>query len=198
MGVDKLSLPWGKRTLLEHCLGTLLRSKIKEVIVVLNDRTKGRIPPLQGQKVKIVINPNYKKGMSTSIRRGLQAVDPKSQGILIAMGDQPLLKTKTINALIQTFEEGKGDIIIPNYRGRQGHPVLFHRKFEKAFKEIKGDVGGRSIIKKYHKSVREVRVRSEGVVKDIDLWEDYKKELGRRHRPFREIFKNQAGELDEV
>ena len=69
MGVNKLSLPWGKRTVFEHCLHTLLRSKVDEVIVVLNHPAKGIVPLIKDQKVKIVINPYYKRGMSASGER---------------------------------------------------------------------------------------------------------------------------------
>ena len=128
MGVDKLSLPWGKKTVLEHCLETLLRSKVEEVVVVLDLRKKGIKDLFLRPRVKIVINPYSKKGMSTSIRRGLQAIDPYSQGILIALGDQPFLKTRTINALIRAFSQRKEGIILPSFQGRMGHPVIFHQK----------------------------------------------------------------------
>ncbi len=194
MGVDKLSLPWGGKTVLEHCLKTLLQSKVKEVIVVLNGRMKWVVDHAKDQKVhperrfftppskvgfgdaervKVVHNPYYKRGMSTSVRRGLHAIDPSSQGILIALGDQPLIKTRTINALIHAFVQRKGTIVVPSFRGKQGHPVIFHCRYLKELLKLKGDVGGRSIIEKHPEEVRLVRVKSEGVMKDMDTWEDY-------------------------
>jgi len=199
MGVDKLSLPWGRKTVLEHCLQTLLQSKVKEVIVVLNDRTKWVADHAKGQKVqreqrffnllskvgfdkaervKVVNNPYYKRGMSTSVRRGLQAIDSRSRGILIALGDQPLIKTRTINALIRAFVQRKGTIVVPSFRGKQGHPVIFHCRYQKELLKLKGDVGGRSIIEKHPEEVRLVRVKSEGVIKDMDTWKDYERAKG--------------------
>ncbi len=127
----------------------------------------------RGQNVKVVNNPYYKRGMSTSIRRGLQAIDPSSQGILIALGDQPLIKTRTINALIHAFVQRRGTIVVPSFRGKQGHPVIFHRRYLKELLKLRGDVGGRSIIEKHPEEVWLVRVKSEGVTKDIDTWKDY-------------------------
>ncbi len=173
MGVDKLSLPWGRKTILEHCFETLLRSEVQELIVILSIRNKGARNLFQGRKVKIVINPLSKMGMSTSIRRGLQEIHPHCHGILIALGDQPLLKTSTINALIRTFDQGKGGIIVPSFRGRRGHPVIFHRRFKKELLDLKEDVGGRSIIEGHPEDVRVVPVRSIGVVKDVDTWPAY-------------------------
>jgi molybdenum cofactor cytidylyltransferase len=173
MGRNKLSLPWGKRTIFEHCLRTLLRSDVREVIVVLSHRIGWMGDPWMDQRVKVVNNPYSKMGMSTSIRRGLQAIDPSSRGILIALGDQPLIKTRTINALIHAFVQGRGTIVIPSFRGKQGHPVIFHCRYLKELLKLRGDVGGRSIIEKHPEEVWLVRVKSEGVMKDIDTWEDY-------------------------
>jgi molybdenum cofactor cytidylyltransferase len=173
MGVDKLSLPWGRKTMLEHCFRTLLRSEVHELVVVLSIRNKGVKNLFQGRKVRIVINPLSKMGMSASIRRGLQEIHPHCHGILIAFGDQPLLKTSTINALIRAFNQAKGGIIVPSFRGRRGHPVIFHRRFKKELLNLKGDVGGRSIIESHPEDVRVVPVKSIGVVKDVDTWPAY-------------------------
>jgi molybdenum cofactor cytidylyltransferase len=180
MGVDKLSLPWGRRTILEHCFETLLRSEVEELVVVLGIRNKEVKNLFQGRKVKVVINPHSKRGMSTSIRKGLQAIHPSSDGILIALGDQLFLKTRTINALLRAFGQGKGGIVVPSFQGKKGHPVIFHRRYKRELLNLKGDVGGRSIIERHPEDVRVVPVKSIGVVKDVDTWQDYIKSSGRR------------------
>jgi len=180
MGVDKLSLPWGRGTLLEHCFETLLRSEVQELVVVLGIRNKGAKNLFRGRKVKVVINPYSYRGMSTSICRGLTALRSRSDGILIALGDQPLLKTKTINVLIHAFQKRRGGIIVPSFQGRRGHPVIFHRRYKKELLNLQGDVGGKSIVERHPQEVRAIRVKSIGVVTDVDTWQDYKKEQERR------------------
>jgi molybdenum cofactor cytidylyltransferase len=176
MGVDKLSLPWKDKTVLFQCLDSLLRSKAGEVVVVLSNRTRGIGRDFPLERVKVVVNPHSKRGMSTSIRRGLQAIDPQSKGVLIALGDQPLLQPQTINALIRAFlRDGKKAIVLPLYRGEKGHPVLFSRFYEKELLKLKGDVGGRSIVDKYGDHVIEVRTKSGAVIRDMDTWKEYQK-----------------------
>ena len=173
MGVDKLSLPWGRKTILERCFETLLQSEVQEIVVVLGIRNKGVKNLFQGRKVKVVINPHSERGMSTSIRRGLQEIHAGSDAILIALGDQPFLKKRTINALISAFDQGKGGIVVPSFRGRRGHPVIFHKRYKKELLNLKGDVGGRSIIERHPEDARVVHLKSEGVVMDVDTWQDY-------------------------
>ena len=177
MGANKLLLPWGKKIVLMHCVDTLLQSIVKEVIVVLGDRTKVMESQLKGRKVRVVMNPHYRRGMSTSIQRGIRAIDPNSHGILIALADMPFVSARTINALIGAFTQGKGEIIVPSFRGRKGHPVIFHKRYKKELLQLRGDMGGRSVIERHLEEVRLVRTKSEGVVKDIDTWKDYGKRV---------------------
>jgi len=186
MKVNKLSLPWGRETVFEHCFNTLLRSKAGEIIVVLNkqnEEMKQRFEKKSAsatQKVKVTFNPYYKRGMSTSIHKGLQVMDPRSEGILISLGDQPLLKTRTINVLLRTFQQRKGGIVVPSFQGVKGHPVIFHRIFRKELLKLRGDMGGKPILLKYSKQIKTLPVRSEGVIKDIDTREAYQQALRMR------------------
>ncbi len=174
MGVDKLSLPWGRKTLFGHCVETLLRSEVDELILVLSTKNQGIQNQFPARKVKTVINRLSKMGMSSSIRMGLQKIHPRCRGILIALGDQPHLKTRTINALIRAFDQGKRGIIVPSFGGSRGHPVIFHRRYKKELLNLKGDVGGKSIIESHPEDVRVVPVKSTGVLKDVDTWSAYK------------------------
>ncbi len=178
MGFDKLSLPWGKKTVFEKCFEALLRSRVREVVIVRGLRSRGATNLFRGKKIKMVTNPRPTGGMSTSIQKGLEAICPGSEGILIALGDQPFLRARTINALIRCFEEGKGRIVVPSFQGRTGHPVIFHKAYKKELMNLKGDVGGKSVVERHREDVRVVRVKSVGVVKDVDTWQDY--EEGRK------------------
>ena len=180
MGANKLSLPWGRKTVLEQCLSVLLSSEVGEVWVVLSKQTWEPGQRLRGPRVKLVHNPQSRKGMSTSIRKGIQAMSQKSGAFLIALADQPLLNAKTINALIRAYVEKKGTIIVPIFRGKRGHPVLFARRYEKELLKLKKDVGARSLLERHDKDVYEVNSKSKGVIVDIDTWEEYL----RRIKPF--------------
>ena len=183
MKVNKLSLPWGRETVFEHCFNVLLRSTAGEVIVVLNPQNQGMKRQLGKtsantiKKVKVALNPYYKRGISTSIHKGLQVMDPRSSGVLISLGDQPFLKTRTINVLLRSFHQGKGEIVVPSFQGMKGHPVIFHRKYERELLKLRGDTGGKPILLKYSQQIKTIPVRSEGVIKDIDTREAYEKAL---------------------
>jgi len=160
---------------LQRCLRVLLSSQVGEVWVVLNKQTWELGERLRGPRVKLVHNPRFKKGMSTSIRKGIQAMGQKSQAVLIALGDHPVLNVNTVNALIRAYVEKKGTIIVPIYQGKRGHPVLFDRRYGKELLKLKRDVGARALLERHRKEVYEFNSKSEGVVVDIDTWEEYRR-----------------------
>jgi molybdenum cofactor cytidylyltransferase len=127
------------------------------------------------KRLKVVINPQFEKGMSTSIHVGVQAVDPRCTGVLIALADQPFIPPEVIDQLIERFAAGEKGIVLPVYEGKQGHPVILDRKrYETELLRLQGDIGGKEIVRRHLEDVLEVEVASRGVIVDIDGWDDYR------------------------
>ncbi len=174
MGRPKLLLKWGQCTIIEKSVDTLLASKIDELIVVLGYKAQAILRRLGTRRLKAVINHQYRMGMSTSIRRGLEKVNSKSEAILIALADQPFIETDVINHLIDVYCRNPHGIVLPSYKGRRGHPVILNRlRYQGEMGELMGDVGCRPILNRHSEHILEVEVDSEGVIVDIDTWGEY-------------------------
>jgi len=177
MGALKQLMPLGKSTLLEQAIDNLLNSSVDETIVVVGHKAEEITRAIASRPVKIVLNPDYQHGMSTSIIAGLKKVDPKSQAVMLSLGDQPLVESGTINQLIDAFNSHKKGIAVPTHRGKRGNPVIFAIKYKAELLKLKGDIGGREIIKNHPDDVLEVAVDSESVISDIDTRDDYQSKL---------------------
>jgi len=182
MGQTKLLLPWQGKTLLEHVLDTLLTSQVNEVILVLGhdaDRILQKVPT---QKIKVVINPDYKEGMSSSILKGLMAMDEKAEAFLTVLADQPGITKEILNRLIHGFQKTRPEknIVLPTYLGARGHPVLFSTKYKKEALRLRGDVGARQVLVDHPEDILEVEVDSDAVLSDIDTPEDYRDQRKRK------------------
>lgn len=173
MGKPKLLLPFGSSTILEQAIDNLLNSRVDEVIVIVGDRAQKMIDKIASRPVKIAINPLYHEGMGTSIVKGLSLINDKSQAVMLVLADQPLIDSATINKLIETFLSHDKGIVIPAYQGRRGHPIIFSIKYREALLRLRGDVGGRQIIKEHPDDILEVAVNSQGVNVDIDTIDNY-------------------------
>ena len=175
MGRPKLLLQWGQCTIIEKSVDTLLASKIDELIVVLGYQARAALKRLRTRRLKAIINRQYRMGMSTSIRRGLEQVNTKSDSILIALADQPFIETDLINYLIDIYRGNPHGIVLPSYAGKRGHPVIFNRsRYQEEMNNLTGDIGCKPILDRHPDDVLEVEVESEGVLADIDSWDEYR------------------------
>ena len=69
---------------------------------------------MRGLKVRFVHNPDYALGLSTSLKRGLQALDPGLDGVLVLPGRHAADHGRPSDRLIGAFNpiEGRG-IVVP-------------------------------------------------------------------------------------
>ena len=173
MGKLKQLMPFGQSTIVEQAIDNLLSSAVNEVIVVVGYRAEEVIKTVAAKPVKLVTNLDYEQGMSTSIIAGLNLVDSQAQAVMLAFGDQPLIDSQTINQLIEEFYNHDKGIASPTYQGRRGHPIIFAMKYKEKLLELKGDIGGRQIIKDHPEDILEVAVNCEGICIDIDTVDNY-------------------------
>ncbi len=174
MGKLKQLMPFGKSTILEQAIDNLLSSVVDETIVVLGHKAEEIEKAIAAKPIKIIVNPNYGKGMSTSIIAGLKLISVQAQAVMLALGDQPLVDSQTINRLIGEFSRHDKGIAVPTYKGKRGHPVILAIKYKAELLKLKGDIGAREIIKHHPDDVLEVAVASESVISDIDTRDDYR------------------------
>jgi len=171
--MPKLLLPFGKSTILEQTIDNLLNSRVDEVIVVLGHRAEEMMRKLANRPVKIAINPIYHQGMSTSIVKGLSLVNNRAQAIMVALADQPLINSQTINRLIEESLGYDKGIVIPTYQAERGHPVIFASEYKEELLGLKGDIGGRQTIKQHPNDTLEVIADSKAITMDINTINDY-------------------------
>ncbi len=177
MGQNKLLLPFGGRTVIQRTLDSLLASRAGEVIVVLGNKAQEINASIGNRRALSVLNPNFAKGMSTSLVTGLGMVNQQARFIIIALGDQPLITTKVYNQLIETALNSEKGIILPVCKGERGNPIIISTKYRAELLAQTGDIGGRELLKIHPEDVLEVPVDCEGVVVNINTKEEYEKRL---------------------
>jgi len=177
MGRPKQLLEWQGKTLLLHVLENLINSSADEIILVLGHEAEKIRKSLPEFQIKIVINPDYKQGMASSLRQGLLAMNPTSEAFLVLLADQPGIGPEIINRVIRDFQQAdpKRGIGRPVYRGLQGHPVLIGVQYLQEALQLQGDVGARQILMNHPTDILEIEVDQDVVLMDMDTPEEYRK-----------------------
>jgi probable selenium-dependent hydroxylase accessory protein YqeC len=179
MGKDKLALDLKGKTILEHTVESARQSGADEIFIVTRPEQEwiGRLFSTSG--IRVVNNPYSALGMSTSVQAAISASHPLTQGIIFALGDQPLVDPGAYQALIKSYSEGLDLVTYPHYLGKKGNPQLFDRRTWPLLMKLRGDQGGRGIISQIpDKWICGVEIPYSGVTEDIDTVEEYKRLLG--------------------
>jgi molybdenum cofactor cytidylyltransferase len=169
MGSNKLLAEVDGRPMVARVAQRLLSSHARPIIAVVGndadrvDAALGRLP------VERVRNPAFAEGLSSSLKRGLAALPPDIDGVIVCLGDMPLVTGRDLDRLIAAFNplEGRA-IVVPIRHGKRGNPVLWAKRFIPEMAELAGDVGAKHLIGDYAELVAEVEMDSDGVLIDID------------------------------
>ena len=166
-GPNKLLLPWGDSTVIGTVARTFLFAEIEAIFVT------GRDADLVSEQVlpaKTVFNPDFGKGIGTSIAAGVKAVG-ESDGVLITLGDMPGLKTEVIKTLIEQFDGSS--IIRATYCDqpqKPSHPIIFPSSLFGELMKLEGDSGGQSVITSNQHLLK--LVEFDGSLPDLDSLKD--------------------------
>jgi len=176
MGKLKLTLPLGNKKLIEWVLQAAKLTPLDKYFLVVRPEDKDIIKIGKAWGAEIVLNPDFRKGMSTSIKKALLKINTQEvEGFFLILGDQPLITSKIINKLIKSFSSGKREIVVPYFKDKRGNPVLFDICWKDELMAVTGDVGGRVLIKAHPEKVKRVNVSDETILFDIDQEKDYLK-----------------------
>ena len=120
-------------------------------------------------KIRLLKNENYKSGMFSSVRIGVKQV--KGNRFFIIPGDQPAVRPETFELMLKCNQQ----IVIPKYKNKKGHPVLFSSNLISEILEYPDTEILRNYI--HSKEVHILDVNDPGIGMDVDTPDDYQKVL---------------------
>jgi molybdenum cofactor cytidylyltransferase len=180
MGRPKALLPIGDVSFLERIVKSLQAAKVEKIIVVLGHNAGEIETKIARLPVTIVVNPNYAQGQLSSLTAAIQALPAENvDGILVHLVDHPFLSPDLVNRMIDRFYESKKLIVVPRWKGRHGHPVIFSRRLFAELLSAPLDQGAKSVVHAHAADTLELETDDEGVTFDIDTPEDYQRHVVR-------------------
>jgi molybdenum cofactor cytidylyltransferase len=169
MGTNKMLEEVDGRPMVACTAQRLLASRARPIIAVLGNRAEDVAAALGKLPVERVLNPDFADGLSTSLKRGLAALPEDVDGVVVCLGDMPLIAGRDVDRLIGAFNplEGRA-IVVPTRRGKRGNPILWSRQFFAEMMALSGDQGARKLIEEHADLVAEVEMDSDAIFIDID------------------------------
>lgn len=173
MGELKQLLPYGESTVLSTLIACCEASQVNEVLVVLGheaERIRAAMAP--SGRVRFVVNREYERGMLTSVWAGLRAAGD-ADAYLLVLGDQPGLRTETIDTLLQAYGSQGLGLAVATFGDRRGHPLLIHRRYREVILGLDPQIGLRALLRHHAGEVSQVPTDDPAVLQDLDTREEY-------------------------
>ncbi|HLV99622.1 MAG TPA: molybdenum cofactor cytidylyltransferase [Ktedonobacterales bacterium] len=179
MGQHKLLLPLLGKPLLLHAVENATAAGFDEVLVVVGYHAGAVRELLARYPVRLVENPDYAQGQSTSVRAGVAALSAQTDAVMMLLGDQPLVHPAILQRLMHTWQATDRPIVAPYYAGQRGNPVLFARALFPELLGVSGDQGGREILQRHAAEIEPVPIAEAHASQDLDTWQEYQALLKR-------------------
>jgi CTP:molybdopterin cytidylyltransferase MocA len=185
MGEMKQLLPFGGRTVLEHCVATLCAGGTAPIVVVLGYAAQRVLDAAGGAfaaaGVHPIINERHAEGMLTSVQAGLRAAASLgADGVVLGLADQPLVSAEVVRAVADALRASERSIVVPTYGGRRGHPIGLSMGWREHILDLGGpNVGLRDFIRAHARDTLLLPVDTEAILHDMDYPDDYRRCLSR-------------------
>jgi molybdenum cofactor cytidylyltransferase len=178
MGRPKQLLDLGGLSLLDHVLKISLSSALDFIVLVLGSHSQeirdGLKTDIHDPRLRIVENTDWKKGISSSIIRGMSEAQDRCDHCMVILADMPYITTELINDLLKRYLDSGLHLGAIQVDDRRSLPVIFGRALFKELMLLEGDVGARDLFRKYSGDVCLVKAGRDFHDADMDTPEDYR------------------------
>jgi len=173
LGQPKQLLEWQGKPLVRHMAETTFLAGLSPVIVVTGAAQEEVANAVNGLPVKVVHNPDWEGGQSTSVQRGLAELPSGVGGAVFLLVDQPFVSAPLVRMLVEEHARTLAPIVAPLIDEQRGNPVLFDRVTFPDFAALTGDMGARPLFA-LHRPVW-VPWHDPRALWDVDTMEDYQR-----------------------
>lgn len=179
MGRPKALLPIQGQKFIERIIRVIGQSRVGRTIVVLGHRADQLRGQIEHLPVEVVINPDYRSGQLSSLQVAIRHIrdDDRCDGMLVHLVDHPFIDVALVDALIESFFETKKMIVVPSYKGKRGHPVIFSRELFGELLNAPLDQGAKAVVNAHRQETLEIEWHDEGITLDIDTPELYRQHV---------------------
>jgi len=179
MGQPKALVSFQGTTFVEHLIAATRHARVGITRVVLGAGAAGIRGRLKIDPGWMVVNANWPKGQLSSIHAAIRSLPAgASEGILVCPVDHPLISARLVGQLITAFDASGKLIVLPRYRGRRGHPVIFRAALYEELLAASAEVGARQVVWNHAAEVMEVETEEEGVILNLNDPETVRKAIG--------------------
>lgn len=174
-GGGKLLAPWRGEALVRHAARIALAAPVDLCVAVTGFDAPGVEAALAGLGggLRTLRAEAWEEGMAASLRAGVAALPAGSRGVVVFLGDMPLVPRGLAARLLAALEAGApaAEAVLVGMAPGPAHPVAFGRALYPALLSLRGDRGGRGLLAGIE-GVARIPTANRGAATDVDRPED--------------------------
>lgn len=165
---NKLLLPIAGRPMIRHVAEVYRAAFVGPLTIVTGHEAPLVAAALTGLDAGIVVNPDFASGQPGSVAAGLRAA-PRSDLLLIGLGDQPLLRVCDLMALIDLHAQADPErISIPVCGQARGNPIVIPASLREKLLEDPARPGCMRLTRDAPHLVQHIEMQAKGFFTDVD------------------------------
>lgn len=169
MGAPKALLPYREKTFAEHLLEVTNHPRVGMKRIVVGAHAKEIRAKLRAMDAEIVVNRKWRHGQLSSIQAAVRSLpEGATAGLLLCPVDHPLVPAKLVAELIDAFDQSSKAIVLPAFRGKRGHPLIFSASLYSELLAASPEIGARQVVWAHAADVLEIPTEEEGVVLNLN------------------------------
>jgi molybdenum cofactor cytidylyltransferase len=144
-GPQKLLLEFDGRPMIKGVIEAASDGGCHQILVVYSsDEVKNAV----GGDAELVHNPRAHTGMASSLQAGLRAMRQDMEAALVMLGDQPMVGSRTVSALLRGWrrEGARPAVAVARDEGKWTPPVVLARELWDELMTLEGDAGARQLL----------------------------------------------------
>ncbi len=154
------------QSIIHRSASTLLAACPRSIVILKPDSTHQQT--MQALGMQTLIAQRAEHGMGESLAAGARAaIAQGASGVIVMLADLPYVKVETVRAVADALRKG-ASIVVPRYRGEQGHPVGFSYKHLPVLAALSGDVGAKAMLRQHLADITWAEVDDQGILMDVD------------------------------
>jgi molybdenum cofactor cytidylyltransferase len=178
MGTPKALLPYRGSTFLQHLIEVTRHPRVGVLRILLGAGAEVIRDTLRLAEASVVINDEWEKGQLSSIQAAVRSLAAAgTEGMILCPVDHPLVSANLVARLIEEFDSSGKLVVLPTYKGRRGHPLIFRASLYDELLEASATVGARQVVWAHRDEVLEVPTDEEGIILNLNDPETLRKAL---------------------
>jgi molybdenum cofactor cytidylyltransferase len=174
MGKNKLLLDLDGEPVVRRAVRRAAAAGLDPIIAVLGHEAELVQRELDGldPPCRIVVNPDYERGINSSLKTGIAALPATAVAAVVMLADMPLVTAEMIATLVTRYRASEAPLVISDYEGVNAPPMLYDRVLFEELRVMEGEGCGRQVVRRHRTSAVVVAWPVAGLT-DLDVPSDY-------------------------